>query len=59
MTRPDPDAVAMLVIEAIADLTVGEADVVLEAARIAFRIIPGPTTNRDAREMIERLKEHP
>ncbi len=57
MSRPIPDAVALVVMEAILDLTPEEADVVLETVRLNFRITPGPTTNGAAKQMLARLEE--
>ena len=57
MSRPIPDAVALVVMEAILDLTPEEADVVLETVRLNFRLTTGPTTNGDAKRMLARLEE--
>ncbi len=57
MRRPSPQAVAIRVMEEIADLTIEEADVVLEAVRLNFRIVTGPTTNGDAKRLLARLEE--
>ena len=57
MLRAVCDDVYRAVEEAVADLTIAEADAVLEAVRLTYRIIPGPTTNRDARELLARIEE--
>lgn len=52
--------VAREVLDAIEDLSIADADAVLEAARQARRkITPGPTTSRDARALIARIQERP
>lgn len=51
------DAAWFGISESIADLSLEEADAVLEAIRLAYRLKMGPTTDADARAIVKRLEE--
>lgn len=51
------DAAFFGISESIADLTLEEADIVLEAIRLCYRLKVGPSTDKDAREVERRLIE--